>query len=543
MPLLHLVEIDAVVADGTDGPRLTANFSWAENHLEESAVRKLASFWQRALESIVDYIRQRSNGGHSASDFSLLSLSLKQVEQIEAASPPLVDILPLSPLQEGLLFHALYGTGADVYTVQTNLELKGEILSERLRQAIEVLLMRYPNLRVSIYNEGLEQPVQIVPAAVELPWLEVDLSMVDEETQSLRCAEIVSAERAKGFTFSSGPLLRFVLVRLAPDRYLLVFTNHHLILDGWSTPILIGEMLELYGNGINPDGLPRVRPYTDYLAWLKTQEQSAALAAWKNYLGELESPTIIAPQSKEAETRIPVSWQHDLPLELTNALNTMARERGLTLNTVLQGLWAVLLARLSNRNDVVFGITVSGRPPELAGIEQMVGLFINTVPLRVRLYPGERFVDVLAKIQESQSEMLNVYHLGLSEIQHAAGFEQLFDTIFVFENYPLDRSLLARSFAGLQISAVEMQDGAHYPLALMIAPDDRLHVRLDYDPTRFTAEYAAGIASRFIRLLESAVAQPDVPWHQLDLFMAGEHRAVLEEFNDTLFPVPATTTA
>ena len=133
--------------------------------------------------------------------------------------------------------------------------------------------------------------------------------------------------------------------------------------------------------------------------------------------------------------------------------------------------------------------------------------------------------------------------LGLSEIQHAAGFEQLFDTIFVFENYPLDRSLLTRSFAGLQISAVEMQDGAHYPLALMIAPDDRLHVRLDHDPARFTAEDAAGIASRFIRLLESAVAQPDVPWHQLDLFMAGERRAVLEEFNDTLLPLPATTMA
>jgi amino acid adenylation domain-containing protein len=209
----------------------------------------------------------------------------------------------------------------------------------------------------------------------------------------------------------------------------------------------------------------------------------------------------------------------------------------------LQGLWAVLLARLSNRNDVVFGITVSGRSPELTGIEQMVGLFINTVPLRVRLYAGERFVDVLARIQESQSEMLNVYHLGLSEIQHAAGFEQLFDTIFVFENYPLDRSLLTRSFAGLKISAVEMQDGAHYPLALMIAPDDRLHVRLDHDPTRFSAEGAAGIASRFIRLLESAVAQPDVPWHQLDLFMVSERRAVLEESNDTLLPLPVTTMA
>ncbi|MFL6311057.1 MAG: amino acid adenylation domain-containing protein [Terriglobales bacterium] len=546
MPLLHFIEIDAVVADGCEGPRLTANFSWASNHLEESAIRDLASFWQRGLESIAKYTCRRGNGGHSVSDFPLVALSLSHVERIEAAFPSLVDILPLSSLQEGLLFHSLYGTGADVYTVQTNLELEGEIFPERLRESVEVLLMRYPNLRVSIYREGLEQPVQVVPAAIELPWGEVDLSMMEKEAQSLRCAEIVAAERAEGFTFSSGPLLRFVLIRLAPDRHVLVFTNHHLILDGWSTPLLIGEMLELYGNGMNADKLPRVRPYTDYLAWLKMQDHSAALAAWKNYLADLESPTIMARQPQEArkaETQIPVSCRHDLSAELAAALNAMARERGLTLNTVLQGLWAVLLARLSNRNDIVFGITVSGRSPELAEIEQMVGLFINTVPLRIRLHPGELFLDVLARIQESQSEMLNVYHLGLSEIQREAGFEQLFDTIFVFENYPLDRSLLTRSFAGLRISNVEMRDGAHYPLALMIAPDDRLRVRLDYDPARFAAEYAAGTASRFIRLLQSAVAQPKAPWHQLDLFMDGERCAVLEEFNDTLLPLPATTMA
>ncbi len=546
MPLLHFIEIDAVVADGSEGPRLTANFSWARNHLQESAVRELASFWEQALEAIVGYSRQRGNCGHSASDFPLLTLSLKQVEQIEAAFPSLVAILPLSALQEGLLFHSLYGTGADVYTVQTNLELEGEIFPERLRQAMEVLLMRYPNLRVSIYREGLEEPVQVVPAAVELPWREVDLSMMAKEPQGLRCAEIVSAERAKGFTFSAGPLLRFVLVRLAPDRHVLVFTNHHLIMDGWSTPILIGEMLELYRNGMNADRLPPVRPYTDYLAWLKTQDHSGALAAWKNYLAELEGPTIMARLPREtgkAETQIPISCRHDLSLEPTAALNAMARERSLTLNTILQGLWAMLLARLSNRNEIVFGITVSGRSPELAGIEQMVGLFINTVPLRVRMHPGERFLDVLARIQESQSEMLNVYHLGLSEIQREAGFEQLFDTIFVFENYPLDRSLLARSFAGMRISNVEMRDGAHYPLALMIAPDDLLRVRLDHDPARFTAEKAAGIGSRFIRLLESAVAHPEIPWHQLDLFLDGERCAVLEEFNDTLLPLPSNTMA
>ncbi|HZI56986.1 MAG TPA: condensation domain-containing protein, partial [Verrucomicrobiae bacterium] len=504
MPLLHLLEIDAVVADTPDGPRLTANFSWAKNHLEESAVRELALFWQKALESVADSTHQRGNGGHSASDFPLLALSLAEVERIEAAFPDLVDILPLSPLQEGLLFHSLYQhssnqAGADVYVVQTNLEFTGELDPLRLRQAIEVLLLRYPNLCVSIYREGLDRPVQVVPAAVELPWREVDLTMAEKESQSLHCTEILTAERARSFSFSAGPFLRFVLVRLAPERHLLVFTNHHLILDGWSTPVFIGEMLELYSNGMNADALPRVRPYTDYLAWLMAQDHPAALERWKNYLAGVEGPTILAPSSQEHEedmAPMPGSWRYDLPAELTDALNAMARSRNLTLNTVLQGLWAVLLARLSNLNDVVFGITVSGRSPELAEIERMVGLFINTVPLRVHLPAGESFVDVLTGIQESQSEMLSVYHLGLSEIQHGTGFEQLFDTIFVFENYPLDRSLLERSFAGPRIAGVEMLDGAHYPLALMIAPGEQLHVRLDFDPARFSAEQASTIALR-----------------------------------------------
>jgi amino acid adenylation domain-containing protein/non-ribosomal peptide synthase protein (TIGR01720 family) len=546
MPLLHMVEIDAVVADGSDGARLTANFGWATNHLEENDVRTLASFWQSALESISQQAQQHDTAGHSASDFPLIHLSLDEVEKVEAVFPTLVDILPLTPLQEGLLFHSLLQTGNDdVYAVQTNLEFTGEMHAERLRQAMEVLLMRYANLRVSIYGEGLSQPVQVVPATVDLPWCEVDLSALSEDDQKLRRAEILAAERAQGFTFSAGPLLRFVLIRLEAERHLLVFTNHHLILDGWSTPVLISEMLELYSNGLAADALPRVRPYTDYLTWLVAQDRSSALEVWKDYLQGVEGPTIVAsPLREQPESKgLPATWQRDLPAELTSALNSMARSHNLTLNAVLQGLWAMLLARLNNLDDVLFGITVSGRTPDLAGTDQMVGLFINTVPLRVRFDSGERVVDVLARIQASQSAMLNVYHLGLSEIQRATGFEQLFDTIFVFENYPIDRSLLTRSFAGLRIAGVEMRDGAHYPLALMIAPGEELRVRLDYDPARFAETQAASIASRFLRLLESAVSEPCAPWHQVDWFSAGERRRLLEEFNQPSLPLPAATMA
>jgi amino acid adenylation domain-containing protein/non-ribosomal peptide synthase protein (TIGR01720 family) len=545
MPLQHLLSIDALVSETSNGPRLTANFNWAGNHLSEADARAMASFWQQALEAFVVLVRQSNAGQHSILDFPLVRLSPQQLEEIESACHGVVDILPLSPLQQGLLFHSLYAGAADVYTVQTNLEFTGKLAPRHLRRAIELLLERYSNLRASIFHQGLEQPVQAIPAAVELPWREVDLSGMDHEARARRCAELVSAERDAKFQFSAGPLLRFTLLRLAPERHLLAFTNHHLVLDGWSTPIFVGEMLALYSNGLDHAALPQVRPYADYLGWLAEQDHSAARALWKSYLAELESPTIIAPHSLEEEgAGMPESWQHDLSPELTHSLHGMARSLGLTLNTVLQCAWAVLLAHLTNQNDVVFGITASGRSAEVAGIEQMVGLFINTVPLRVRLRPEKRFAEVLAEIQDNQSRMLRAYHVGLSEIQRETGFERLFDSLFVFENYPMDRSLLARSFAGVQISGVEMRDSAHYPLSLMAAPGERqLRIRLDYAPERFSRNEAEAIAGRFIRLLQSAVAQPESAWPQLDFLAAGERKALLEDFNATACALPSLTIA
>jgi len=209
----------------------------------------------------------------------------------------------------------------------------------------------------------------------------------------------------------------------------------------------------------------------------------------------------------------------------------------------MQGLWAVLLARRTSQRDIVFGITVSGRNADVAGIEEMIGMFINTVPLRVRLAAGETFLSVLQNMQNRQSEMLNAYHLGLAEIQREVGFERLFDTLFVFENYPIDPSILKRTYAGIRIGKVEMLDGAHYPMSLMVAPGDRLHVRLDYDPARFRREQAEVIGEQFIRLLHSAVDRLETPWHDLQLLSNEEREQILQEFNNTSAVLPRMTAA
>ena len=243
------------------------------------------------------------------------------------------------------------------------------------------------------------------------------------------------------------------------------------------------------------EALPRVRPYADYLAWLAGQDAGAALAAWREYLADLDGPTRLAPPAgRDGSPSMPERWQTDLPAELTGRLQGLARQRGLTLNTVVQGLWAVLLGRLTGRDDVVFGVTVAGRPAELAGVERMVGLFINTLPLRVRLEPGEPLAALLAGIQESQSRLLAHQHVGLAEIQRAAGAGELFDTLVVFENYPVDHAALAGPGADLRVAGVEGHDATHYPLSLAVVPGERLHLRLDFDPARFDRETAEAIA-------------------------------------------------
>ena len=225
-----------------------------------------------------------------------------------------------------------------------------------------------------------------------------------------------------------------------------MLTNHHILLDGWSMPVLVRDLLTLYAGG--GSALPRVTPYREYLAWLSRQDRAAALAAWREALAGLEEGTHLAPRDPSREAVLPEQHWLALSESLTSALTRQARPHGLTLNTFVQAAWAILLGRLTGRNDVVFGVTVAGRPPEIAGIESMVGLFINTLPLRVKLPADKPLLALLREVQERQSRLMAYQHLGLADIQELAGVGELFDTVVVFENYPLDDAAGRRLRAG-----------------------------------------------------------------------------------------------
>ncbi|MFE0172959.1 amino acid adenylation domain-containing protein [Streptomyces sp. NPDC059002] len=456
----------------------------------------------------------------------------------------LMDVWPLAPLQEGLFFHARYDEErADVYVLQVVFDLEGPLDKEALRGAADALLARHPNLRAGFWDEDLEHPVQLIPAEVTVPWHETDLGGLDEDVRRTELDRLLAEQRTLRFDPADPPLLRFALIRLGGHRHRLALTAHHILLDGWSLPVLYRDLFHLYEHHGDDSGLPPATPYRDYLEWLAEQDPALATEAWRKALAGVEGPTLVAPAESERTVAHPARIDHSLPESLTTDLTAFARRQGLTPNTVVQGCWALLLQQLTGRDDVVFGMTVSGRPPHLPGVEGMVGLFINTLPVRVRLHPAEPVAALLTRIQADQAELAEHHHLGLTEINRLTGHNELFDTLMVFESYPLGDTGDRPDFNGLRVAGAGGHDATHYPLSLAVVPGRNLLLRLDHRQDVFDRETVEGVAARLERLLRAVVADPDAPVGALELLSEAERQWALVEWNDTARELPVLTVA
>ncbi|MFE6197710.1 amino acid adenylation domain-containing protein [Streptomyces sp. NPDC057838] len=451
------------------------------------------------------------------------------------------DVLPLSPLQQGLLFHALFAESArDVYTMQSLVELEGPLRPGPLRAAAEELVARHAVLRSAfLHEDDMDEPVQVVLKEVPVDWREATAAgEADVE-------RLVADAAATRFDPTDPPLLRLTLIDRGGDRWLLVLTNHHLLLDGWSIPLLVRELLRLYAHRLAPGRCappPAVRPYRDFLAWLATRDREASGRAWRRALAGA-APTLLAPVTAGLVPVPPELHTLRLSADLTAGVQRLARARGVTVNSVVQGLWALLLARLTGRQDVVFGATVAGRPAQLAGAESMIGLFINTVPVRVSAPPGEPAAAFLRRLQDEQSRLMDHQYLGLTEIQRLAGAGDLFDTLLVFENYPVDREAVARAEAeaGLRILGVEGSGATHYPLTLAVLTGQRLGVVFEFRPDCYDRPAVERLAGRFEQLARAVVAAPDTPLAALDVLAPEERAALLARGRTRPLPAPHAT--
>ncbi|MEU4770244.1 amino acid adenylation domain-containing protein [Actinosynnema sp. NPDC023794] len=490
-PVTHVLQLSTL----DTGEALVSTWSWAGLVLSEEDVRRLADHWAEAV-----------------------------------ADADTVEVLPLAPLQEGLLFHALYDDRTpDVYTSQLVLELTGDLDPDRLRAAAAAVLRRHGGLRAGFRHRGADRPVQEIHPEVALAWTEVDLSGLPDPEESRRSA--LARDRAP-FDLARPPLVRFTLIRRR-DRYELALTNHHILLDGWSMPVLVREILALH-QGV---ALPPAPSLREHLAWLGRQDDEAARRAWADELAGAR-PTLVGTGREPAPSR---QLTAELPEAATAALLALARRHAVTLNALVQAAWAAVLGQLAGSDDVVFGTTVSVRSPEVPGAESTVGLLINTVPVRVVLDPVRPLVDVARALHGRHARLLPHHHLGLTAIQQSAGTPRLFDTLVVFENYPVEPEPVGTGAP--RITGVRGEDSTHYALALTVTPGRTLGMRLEHRPDAVDGDAAEALTSRLVAVLERLAAEPDRPVRHTAVLTAEERHRIVSEWNATDVPVPGLTLA
>ncbi|MCX4830316.1 non-ribosomal peptide synthase/polyketide synthase [Streptomyces sp. NBC_01016] len=515
VPLSHTVEVNVATHEGPDGPELVATWTWARALVTDADAARLADLWDGALRALVAHGGQPGAGGRTPSDL-LVALTQQEIRELET-DPDVAELLPLAPLQEGLLFHHQYGDGVDdPYISQLRVELTGALDLVRLRAAAAEVQRRHPALRAAFRRTSQGTPVQVVLREPEPDFTEIRLT--DATELDAVCAD----DRGRGFDITAAPLIRWTVASLG-DRHTLVATAHHSVRDGWSMPIVMRELMAHYLG----DALPQARPHREHLAWLARQDRTTAEAAWSEALAGLDGGTLLSTGPAPA-------CQEPGRLDLTvDGLDVQgaARRLGVTVNTLVQSAWLLLVARLTGRDDVVTGTTVSGRPADLPGAADMVGLFVNTLPLRATLRADEPVGAFARRLQLEQARLVEHHHLGLVDIQRLAGHGELFDTSMVFENYPLDVDALtavARR-AGLEAGEVAHHAVTHYALAMEASPSgDGLRLRLHHRTDVLGAEQMAWTAELLTRLLRTVVTEPGtpvgrIPGHAPDALLALGH--------------------
>lgn len=457
------------------------------------------------------------------------NLNMKRSDNIE-------DIYPLSPLQQGMLFHTVYDTESEIYFEQLSCALRGALNIDALRRAWQSVLDRHTILRTAFFWERRDKPLQVVRRKALLPWEQLDWRGLSGNEQQERFDAFLEIDRGRGFELSKAPLMRVALIQLAEETYYLVWSHHHILLDGWSVSLVMNEVFALYeafsrGQEIT---LKRSHPYREYVTWLLRQDMSKAESFWRRVLNGFTAPTPLPVDSARAslwDEKVGYGEQEThVSHEATAALKAIASAHRLTLNTFAQGAWAMLLGCYGGGQDVLFGTVISGRPEALEGVETMVGLFLNTLPVRVRISPESSVLSWLKQLQEQNLELRQYEYSPLMDIQgwsEVARGKPLFDSLLVFENYPIGDSL-QQGNGSLVVDIIDLFERANYPLTLFATPEDRLSLEIVYDYRRFDASAIKRMLEQLRTLLEAIAANPDRRLSDFSVLTQAERQQVID---------------
>ncbi|HVR96291.1 MAG TPA: amino acid adenylation domain-containing protein, partial [Thermoanaerobaculia bacterium] len=542
-PRAHRLDVSGSVLGG----RLRMVWSYSENRYLRETVEVLAERFATALRELIAHCLSPEAGGVTPSDFPLARLEQAGLDRLVAAAGGSVeDVYPASAVQQGMLFHSLYSPESGVYVTQLSLGISTALDEAAFEQAWRSVAQRHAILRTAFsWIDPEKPPLQVVLREVDLPWERQDWRALPAAEQEARLAAFLAEDRRRGLDLAAAPLMRMALFHLGEESYRFVWTHHHILLDGWSLPILLRDFFALYEAGAQGGEarLGRAHSYRDYVAWLGRQDLTQAEAYWRRTLAGFSAPTPLgvdrtaAPAGERAQGVVTAR----LSAGTTEALAAFARRHQLTVATLVQGAWALLLHRYSGETDVVYGAVMSGRSAPVPGIESMLGLFINTLPARVRIAPETPLPVWLQDLQERQAELRQHEQTPLSQVQlwsEMPAGRPLFESIFAFQNYPVDQSVREQAGRGLGLSAVEFSEQTSYPLTVAAAPGPRLSIEALYDARRFDGPAVARLLLHLEILLEGMLDRAGRPVAELPLLTAAEQHQTLVEWSDTAKPCP-----
>ncbi|MEA5549589.1 amino acid adenylation domain-containing protein [Anabaena cylindrica UHCC 0172] len=527
----HLIDINGIVVEG----ELRVDWLYSSNLHKEETITKWVDEFQKNLLEIINYCTEVGVGGYTPSDFPLVQISQSSVNILQEKYAKLEDIYPLSPLQEGMLFHSIYNLEDGIYFEQVTGKIIGKFDVDNFNFAWQSVVDRHPILRSAFVWDNQDMPLQIVNKSVKFSILQKDWRDLSPIQQEEKLQQYLVIDRQQGFILDQSPLMRFSVIRLDNSTWQWVWSHHHITLDGWSLPVIFKEVLTIYQSTCQrvPHSLSPVPPYRHYIQWLATRNLQEAKLFWQENLAGVSTSTRLSWQIPESEFDVNLPAYQEVELRLSQdefaLLQKMAQNQRLTLNTVAQGAWGLCLQKHGAGEDVLFGVTVSGRPPELAEVESMVGLFINTLPMRVQINPGLSVAAWLQNIQQHHVEMREYEYSKLTDIQkeiQLGSGESLFESILVFENYPVDQSLKEQG-QDFRVDDIQFYERTNYPLTVGVIPDQGLLLKLNYQ-TQFLSPIAAKIMLLRLRnIMMNMAEQPNVPLGKIQALSASEQEKII----------------
>jgi len=451
------------------------------------------------------------------------------------------SIYPLSPMQLGMLFHTLYNSESKVYLSQILITLSGNLDPKAFELAWQQVVDRHGIFRTCFVWKKSKQPLQIVRKNVTLSWVNYDWRSLSAIEQEKQLHDFLKADQDQYFELDKVPLIRFALIRLEDQKYEFIQTGHHILADGWGSAIALKEALEFYAGIIKnqPVILPAPRPYQDYITWIQRQDQTQAESFWRQNLQGFTSPTPLTVDKPVnnlvSQSKTYTNQKFQLPREITITLKQLAKENHLTLSIFIQAAWALLLHHYSSELDVVFGATVSGRPPSFKGIDLMVGMFLNTLPVRVKIDPKVKLIPWLQQLQKEHLERDNYAYSPLVDIQKWSEIpapKSVFESFVVFENLPFS-DVQQQSIHGLRLG--EMRDNGHadYPLTLIVTPGETLTGKIIYPQERFEDQVIERMIGHFQTLLAGMANHPQATIQELPILTPTERQLLLVDWNQT----------